>query len=89
MYTQSLDCINSFSQKCTLVKYTTKTDLHMKMTIFWDAAQCSLVDTDQCFNHITLIMKTVYSFEMLVNTYHTELHNIPQPFYTHCCESFN
>jgi hypothetical protein len=46
----------------------------LKMSVFWDVAQCSLVDTDQ----LTFMRKAIRSSEMLVSIYQATCCNIPE-----------
>jgi hypothetical protein len=56
------------------------------MAVFWDIALfCSLVDNDQRFIIITLMMKVVSSTKMLVSIYQTSWCNIPEDSHLHTC----
>jgi hypothetical protein len=52
-----------------------KVPIYLKMTIFWDAATCSVIEIGRsfsgvyCIHHQGLIMETVISSETLVNFY--------------------
>jgi hypothetical protein len=57
----------------------------MKLTVFWDVALCSLVETNQHFRGevltattITLMMETVSTSETSVSFYKTTWCNIPE-----------
>jgi hypothetical protein len=55
------------------------------MTVFWDAAPCSLVETDQhfkgayCLHHqVIALMEAVSIYETSANFYQTTLRSIPE-----------
>jgi hypothetical protein len=56
------------------------TGVSLKMVVFWDAAPCSPVDTDQ---HIVLTTEAVSTPEMLVNVYQIMQCNIPEDSHLH------
>jgi hypothetical protein len=51
----------------------------MKMTIFWDVAPCSVVETDRRFRGaIAFVMEIVSISETSLNFYQTTWRNIPE-----------
>jgi predicted neutral ceramidase superfamily lipid hydrolase len=52
----------------------------MKMTVSWDIMSCTLIEIDQCYKMLALMMKAVHTSEILVNFYQTTLHNVPEDF---------
>jgi hypothetical protein len=48
------------------------------MTVIWDVAVYSLVDIDQHFTGIALMMKAVSTTETLVNVYQTAWYDSPE-----------
>jgi hypothetical protein len=65
----------------------------LKMTVFWNVAPCSLIETDisevLTASIITLMMEAVSTSEMSVNFYKTTWRNIPEDslLHTHHCEN--
>jgi hypothetical protein len=61
----------------------------MKMTVFWDIAQCSLVEVYRhfkgacCLHHQGMIMEAAGTSEMLVNFYWITWCNIPEGTHLH------
>jgi hypothetical protein len=49
----------------------------MKLTAFWDIAPCSLIEVDQRFREIALMIDAVRTSETSVNFYETTWRNIP------------
>jgi hypothetical protein len=55
----------------------------MKMTVFWDIAPCSLLETDRNFSAIALMVETINTSETSVNFYETTRRNIPEDSHLH------
>jgi hypothetical protein len=53
------------------VRYKILMAVSMKTAVFGDVALCGLVDINQYFMLMTLMMEAVSSSEMSVNIYHT------------------
>jgi hypothetical protein len=56
--------------------------LHLKVTVFWDVAMCSLVET-----MVALMMETVRTSETSVSFHQTTQRNIPEVIFIYFCRT--
>jgi hypothetical protein len=59
----------------------------LKVTVFWDDAPCSLVETDRRLT--ALMMKAVSTSEMSVHIYQTTRRNVLEDSHLHTCRREN
>jgi hypothetical protein len=84
-------------EHCNLMRFQVLTVTSMKMTVFWDVAPCSLVETDWMFQRcllpplsrwwgwwLTPMMEAVSTSEMSVNFHQITWRSITEDSHLHC-----